>query len=1025
MTAHTPKSGKTHHSEKTREHDAMKTGNAETTGKQYWLSLRDKADTPEYRAIVEREFPEGTMELASAMNRRTFLTLMGASVALAGLTSCRRPEEDIVPYVSKPEEITLGNELQYATSMPLGTEIHTLLVTAREGRPIKVMGNAADARTGTASSVWANASVLNLYDPDRSQSTVTGGLPSTVQAFVGAWVPLFAQHKEKGGEGLGLLLQPFASPTMQRQLEAFRAAFPAATVAVYDPVSDANLLEGHRAAFGRALRPVYDFSRADVVVALDADLFGSEYDAFANARGFAARRRVLKASDTMNRLYLVEPSLTQTASLADHRLRLPASRVPGFAAALLHALAAKGLAVPAALLAAAKADTKADATWIDALAEDLLAHRGASVVAAGRGQHPGVHALAAVINGLLGNTGTTVRYAAQPFAADSDPASLAALTAKMRDGKIETLVVLGGNPVFDAPADLDFRAAMSGVATTVHAGLHRDETAHAAAWHLPLRHYLEAWGDVSSMHGHLGVIQPLIEPLFADGVSDVELLGLLATGALEKGSDIVKATWQQLLPGMTDRAWRGILHDGLFPRELSFDTPQPDVASVAAALPAKLFAPATPSLGGLEVNFRISPSVHDGRFANNGWLQEFPDTVTKLTWDNAALMSRQTATALGLKDGDLIRLSLDGRETPMPVWVMPGQADYCVTLTLGYGRKHAGRVGTGAGFNAYRLRTAAGMSHASGATAGPAFSTYALACVQDHHGLDVEKMAREGVQERLPQLYREGTLEEYRAHPDFAKERVEMLPLRSSWDEHSYAEGHQWGMSIDLNACIGCGSCTVACQSENNIPVVGKKMVLNGREMHWIRIDRYFTGDEDNPGVRVMPLACHHCEMAPCEQVCPVAATSHDEEGLNVMTYNRCIGTRYCSNNCPYKVRRFNFYNYTKDMPETVQMAQNPEVTVRFRGVMEKCTYCTQRITRGKIAAKREGRPLRDGDIAPACEQSCPTQAIVFGDINDPNSRVTAEKKRDRDYALLGEFNLRPRTTFLARLRNPNPRLEN
>jgi MoCo/4Fe-4S cofactor protein with predicted Tat translocation signal len=999
---------------------------APETGKAYWLSLRDRNDTPEYRALVEREFPEGTLELASSMNRRSFLTLMGASMALAGLTSCRRPVEEIVPYVSKPEEITPGNALQYATSMPLGTEIHSLLVQAREGRPVKIMGNPLDARTGSASTAWAGASILGLYDPDRSQTALAGTAESNVQTFVGAWTPLHAKYQANGGAGLGLLCQPFASPTLLRQLDAFRAAFPAATVATWDPVSDRAQLEGHGAVFGRPLRAIYDFSQADVVVALDADLFGTEYGAFENARGFAARRRVEKPGDTMNRLYVVEPSLSQTAALADHRLRLHAGGIPAFTAILLmNVLADARLPIPASILAAVPADPPKDAEWIAAVAADLIKHRGRSIVAAGRGQHPAVHALVALINSVLGNTGQTVRYAAQPFASESDPESLATLTMLMRASKIETLVILGGNPVFDAPADLEFATALANVGTSVHVGLHRDETANACTWHVPLRHYLEAWGDVSSMHGHVGVIQPLIEPLYADGVSDVEMLALIAGGKLEKGYDIVKATWQQLSPGLSERAWRGILHDGLLPREIALEAPVPAADAVAALMSRTLFAPPALSAANMELTFRLSPGVHDGRYANNGWLQEFPDPVTKLTWDNAALMSRRTASELGLKDGDLVRLTCAGRETPMPVWTMPGQADYCVTVALGYGRKHAGRVGTGVGFNTYRLRRSDALYHSTQLTVGPAFAVHKLACVQDHHGLDVEKMAREGIQERLPQLYREATLGEYGKKPTFAKERVEMPELRSMWDDHGYKDGHQWGMSIDLNACIGCGACTIACQSENNIPVVGKKMVLNGREMHWIRIDRYFTGDEDDPGVRVMPLACHHCEMAPCEQVCPVAATSHDAEGLNVMTYNRCIGTRYCSNNCPYKVRRFNFHNYTGDIPETVQMAQNPDVTVRFRGVMEKCTYCTQRITRGKTAAKVEGRALKDGDIATACEQSCPTQAIVFGDLNDPASRVSQEKTRDRDYALLGEFNLRPRTTFLARLRNPNPMLEN
>jgi len=993
-------------------------------GKEYWLSLRDKADTAEYRELIEREFPEGTVELASSMNRRTFMTLMGASVALAGLTSCRRPEEQIVPYVSRPEEVTPGNIQRYATSMPLGTDNATLLVDSREGRPVKVSGNCGNAATGSASSVWANASVLTLFDPDRSRQTLAGGAETMLASFLSAWTPLQATYAANGGEGLALLCRPFASPTLQRLLDAFKTVYPAATVACHDAVSDENILEGSRIAFGRPLRPRYDFAKADVVVALDADLFGTEYDALASARAFAARRQVLATGDSTNRLYVVEPTLTQTASLADHRLRLPATQVPVFLAALTQELAARGLTVPAALTGSLPRPDSMNAAWIDAVADDLLATRGKAILAAGRGQQPAVHAVIAQLNAALGNAGSTVQYAEHAFAMESSVQDLAGLTTSMKDGKVETLVILDGNPVFNAPADLAFRSAMENVKTSVHSGLFVDETATASTWHIPQRHYLEAWGDVSSLHGHLGVIQPLIEPLYADGLSDIEFLQLLIDGSQQKGLDLVRATWSALLPVLTDTAWRGILHDGMYPRTLDLEQPAINIDAVSASLTKETFSPAAPSLNSLDVVFRISPAVHDGRYANNGWLQEFPDPITKLTWDNAALLSAHTAKALGVKDGDLVRVTLDGHETPMPVWILPGQADYTVTLTLGYGRRHAGRVGNGVGFNSYRLRTSSALYTAGGVTIGAPFAEHAMACVQDHHGLDVENMAREGVRERLPQVYREATLDEYRKHPEFVDEAVEMLPLKNMWDDHDYSEGHQWGMNIDLNACIGCGACTVSCQSENNIPIVGKEQVLNGREMSWIRIDRYFKGDEDDPDMRVMPVACHHCEMAPCEQVCPVAATSHDEEGLNVMTYNRCIGTRYCSNNCPYKVRRFNFYNYTSDLPEMVHMAQNPDVSVRFRGVMEKCTYCTQRITRGKIDAKREGREIKDGDIRTACEEACPTQAIVFGDINDPESRVSQMKRNERDYALLGEFNLRPRTTFLARLRNPNPRLE-
>jgi len=507
-----------------------------------------------------------------------------------------------------------------------------------------------------------------------------------------------------------------------------------------------------------------------------------------------------------------------------------------------------------------------------------------------------------------------------------------------------------------------------------------------------------------------------------DGLSEVEMLALLGSGTMSKGFDAVRETWKSFAP--TEKAFNRILHDGIFALPIASEAAAPDLNRISTLLETHSSQPITLSRNNLEIVFQPSPTIFDGRFANNGWLQEFPDPVTKLTWDNAAVISKVTAENLGVKNEDLIRISLGKKDTVLPVWILPGQADFTITLNLGFGRRCAGRVGTGVGFNVYPLRSSSAMYSTIGARISKLNKTYRLACVQDHHGLDDEKLAADGIKERLPVILPVASLVEYNQHPEFVKRRIEMPKLQSMFEDHVYDTGHQWGMSIDLNACIGCGSCTVACQSENNIPIVGKELVLNGREMHWIRIDRYFSGMPDAPTVMTQPIACVHCEMAPCEQVCPVAATSHDDEGLNVMTYNRCIGTRYCSNNCPYKARRFNFFNYTKDLPETVQMGQNPEVTVRFRGVMEKCTYCTQRINLSKIAAKRENRPLKDGDIITACEEACPTQAIVFGDTRDMKSRVSALKSNDRDYAVLGELNLRPRTTFLAKLRNPNSELE-
>ncbi len=962
--------------------------------------------------------PEG---LPSGMDRRTFLSLMGASAALAGLAGCRRPEDRIVPYVSKPEDLVLGIPQRYATTMPFGLENIPLLVTSHEGRPTHIEGNPLDPSTAGAVNVWTSASILDLYDPDRSQVVRNAGAEAELAAFVGDWQVKHAGFVQTQGEGLAVLSGSFASPTLARLAGEFRARFPKAQWVTYDAVNDDTIVQGCAAATGQRAIPVYDFTNADVVLSLDADLFGTESNAITNAHGFASRRRIRSTNDTMNRLYLVEGTLSTTASMADHRLPVRSGLINACATAIAEELRRQGLALPAfggPAVGAGQFDTR----WIAAVAKDLLAHRGRCVIAAGRRQPPAVHALAAALNAALGNVGTTVKYLLPRHAESTDTAAFEWLVTLMNAGKVQTLVVLDTNPVYSAPADLAFGEALAKVGTIIHAGQSFDETAAAATWHVPLHHYLESWGDVSTFHGSHGVVQPLIAPLYT-GMSLTEMAALVSGGAQIKGYDAVVQTWKALLPAAGfDAAFTHVLHDGRFESD-ALPSMSVDMARAAAFHTSASVKPAAVSATALEVSLQASPAVYDGRFANNGWLQEFPDPVTKITWDNAAIMSEATAAALGVRNEDFIRLTSAAGNIGLPVWIMPGQADFTVTVNLGYGRKNCGRIGDAVGDNGYRLRSSASPYIVSGVTMQKIRGTHRVACVQDHHGLDSEDLARRGIQERLPMIVREATLEEYQHEPNFAKERVEHPALRSTWDEHTYNDGFQWGMSIDLNACTGCGACTIACQSENNIPIVGKEQVLNGREMHWIRIDRYYAGSVEQPEVLVQPLGCVQCEMAPCEQVCPVAATSHDEEGLNVMTYNRCVGTRYCSNNCPYKARRFNFFNYAKEAPETVQMARNPEVTVRFRGVMEKCTYCVQRIATGKIAAKRDGRALADGDIVAACESACPTRAIVFGDTRDEKSRISAAKKLDRDYALLGELNVRPRTTYLAKLRNPNPDL--
>jgi molybdopterin-containing oxidoreductase family iron-sulfur binding subunit len=582
----------------------------------------------------------------------------------------------------------------------------------------------------------------------------------------------------------------------------------------------------------------------------------------------------------------------------------------------------------------------------------------------------------------------------------------------MEEGKISTLIILGGNPVYNAPSDFNFSDVLENVPNSVHLSPGFDETSYKTTWHIPQSHYLESWGDCRATDGTLSVIQPLIAPLY-ESHDNIEVLSLITSGIEKKSYDVVYENWKNYLQsGDFDQIWRRILHDGvLADNQMPIVTPSVNGNAINDYLQRNPIRVIVPDHNNFEINFNVAPAVYDGRFANNGWLQELPDTISKLAWDNAAFMSQKTADHLGVKNEDVIVLTLEEREMALPVWILPGQAHFTISVAVGYGRTRAGRVGDNVGSSAYTIRSQQSFNVGLGLTVRKTLDTYPLANTQDH-----------GSMEGRP-LVREATLEEYSSNPNFAEEMVKHFPLVSLWDEYSYDEGYQWGMSIDLNACTGCNACTVACQSENNIPIVGKEQVKNGREMHWIRLDRYFAGDLDNPEMVHQPVACQHCEMAPCEQVCPVAATVHDDEGLNVMTYNRCIGTRYCSNNCPFKVRRFNFFNYTKDLPEIVHMVQNPDVTIRSRGVMEKCTYCIQRINVVKITAKNENRTVKDGDIQTACQQACPSEAISFGNINDPKSQVVALKQNNRTYDMLAELNIKPRTSYLAKLRNPNPEL--
>jgi molybdopterin-containing oxidoreductase family iron-sulfur binding subunit len=994
--------------------------------KTYWRSLDELAEMAEFRAVVEREFPTLVPEILGPAGRRSFMKLMGASVALAGLTACRWPKERILPYAHRPEGRTPGVPEFYASAMELGGVAAALLVKSVDGRPIKVEGNPEHPESRGVAGVFAQASVLELYDPDRSRSPLerTGGqeFQRTWDEFAAFAERHFGALRASGGRGLAVLAEPSSSISFGWTKARFAEVFPQAAWFEYAPIGRDAERAGTALAFGTPMRPVAALAAADVVVSFESDLLQMHPAALAQARDFASRRR---ADDgTMTRLWVLESSPSVTGASADERIALPSGEVAETAQRLLAGMLLRPGVEPAWMTPALRSalvglgGEGALDSRIEALREDLQAHRGRCYLAAGPSQPPVVHALVALANLALGNAGATVRYLPDP---DGPPpaagGSIAALARELEAGQVQTLIVLGGNPAYDAPAELDLAARLARAGTLIHLSHDRNETSALAAWHLPRAHWLESWGDARSWSGTVSVAQPLIQPLF-DGRSPIELLALAAGLPQAKGYDLVRQAILPLVGG--ENGWRQALHDGVVAGSAPAAADPAATAAAAAVTAAGWAAPPRapkPSPQALELVFLPDRKVFDGRFANNAWLQEFPDPITKLTWDNALLVAPRTADALAVGYGDVVTLSCGGRTIQAPVYILPGQAENSVALALGYGRRRAGRVGDKVGANAYALRTAAAPWVAGSATVQRTALRRKLATTQDHWGMD--KLGERTLQHRVPEFIKETTLAGYRADPQFARKgEPKLIQL---WDAHKY-EGNQWGMAIDLSACTGCGACMVACQAENNIPVVGREQVLVSRDMHWIRVDRYFKGDPNDPEIAFQPVACVHCENAPCEQVCPVQATVHDHEGINEMVYNRCVGTRYCANNCPYKVRRFNFFNWHEGIGELgplARMAMNPEVTVRSRGVMEKCTYCVQRINAVKIAARNDARPIRDGEIVTACEQACPSQAIVFGNVADVESRVAKLQKSGRAYSLLAEINVRPRTQYLARLKNP------
>ncbi|MDQ1349257.1 MAG: hypothetical protein QG573_2635 [Acidobacteriota bacterium] len=989
-------------------------------GAAYWRSLEELAETPEFGELLDREFPRFASEWPDGVSRRNFLQLAAASLGLAGLTACtRQPIEKIVPYVRQAEEFLPGKPILFATSMALSGVATGLLIESHNGRPTKVEGHPEHPASLGATDAVTQASVLGLYDPDRSQAISQLGKSATWAILNQQLTAALNAQSAFGGAGLRLLTGPVTSPTEARLIAALLESYPQARWHRWDPLARDGATKGLTEAFGAPVGMRFDLAKADVVLALESDFLTAGPGSVRYARDFAARRKVSHpegAATTMNRLYVAESSPTATGTVADHRLRIRPSQIAGIVQALAAAVGVAGVAAPALDAATTK--------WVAAAARDLAAHRGAALVVAGETLPAAAHTLVAAINDALGASGGTLLYSA-PFEADpvDNLTSLVALLDEMKAGKVDLLLLSGVNPVYDAPADLAVAAIFqASSALRIHHGLHDDETAAYCQWHVPATHYLESWGDARAYDGTVSLVQPLIEPLYG-GKTTSEMIGALLGRPTDDAYTLLRETWEAQMGGETfDSAFRKLLHDGLLPASaLPSSQPVLVAASVNAAAQALASAPAG---GELELALRPDPSVLDGRFANNGWLQELPKPITKLTWENAILLSPGTAEKLGVAGNEIVELAApDGRKLTGPVWLLPGQADGVATVHLGYGRTRAGKVANGIGFSAYAAQTSAGRYGLPSVTLATTGASAALATTQGHHSIDWMREESEQATERA--IVRQATLSEFEQDPHFAHSGAhEGIDVNASFNPGFEYKGYSWGMVIDLNACNGCNACVVACQSENNIPVVGKEQVARGREMHWIRVDRYYQGDVDEPSAIVsQPIVCMQCEQAPCEVVCPVAATTHSTEGLNDMVYNRCVGTRYCANNCPYKVRRFNFLLYQDWETEQFKLQRNPDVTVRSRGVMEKCTYCVQRINRARIPADRDLRQVADGEIQTACQQACPPQAISFGNLNDPAAKVVADKKNPRNYSLLEELGTRPRTTYLAMVKNPNPEL--
>jgi MoCo/4Fe-4S cofactor protein with predicted Tat translocation signal len=1000
-------------------------------GRQYWRSLDQLARRDDFGAMLEQEFPRQAAG-SEGVDRRDFLRFMGASLAIGGLTACtRQPVEKIVPYVKAPEDLIPGKPAFYATALSLGGYGYGLVMTSNHGRPTKAEGNPKHPASLGATDVFGQGSVYGLYDPDRSQAILNRGRPSGWDAFLKEFNAALEGVTPTAGMGLRVVSETVTSPTLAAQMKEFQTKFPQAKWIQYEPVNRDNLHAGTNLAFGEVLEPVYHLEKAKVIVSVDSDFLSFGPGHLRYARDFAAgRNTTVEASKVeMSRLYVIESGLTVTGSSADNRLPVAPSQIEGVVRALAHEL---GLEV-------SESDAGSSKHFVEALAADLKKNLGAAVVIAGEHLSPMTQALVHSINGMLKASDSTVTYH-EPVevVAGYQTESLKALADDLNAGKVDLLVLLGGNPVYYAPADLKLPAAIEKARFVVHLGLYADETAFVSHWHIPEAHFLEGWSDVRAFDGTASIVQPLIEPLYK-GKSIHEMTSALLGRSAKKGYEIVKDNWAQKLgEGDAEANWRKALHDGFIA----------GTAGKSKAVKARNDVLSLKKIAvegkGLELVFAPDYSTYDGRFANNGWLQETPRSTTKIVWDNALLVGPATAEKNGLNDSDVVEITTKSASLKAAVFRVPGIAENTAVLNLGYGRTKGGRVQEGSGFNACSIRSSSSPWF-DFATVAKTGDHYEIVTTQHQHELPLDSEPQETSLKEFAEKpeyvqrkhNRGATLDAFKKNEHFAKKTEEAEydengNVISIYPDFDYSKGNQWGMVFNLSACIGCNACMIACVAENNIAVVGKDQSRRQRSMHWIRVDRYFSGDKNAPNISFQPVPCQHCENAPCEAVCPVAATTHSRDGINQMVYNRCVGTRYCSNNCPYKVRRFNFYKFSDHETPSFKLMRNPNVTVRARGVMEKCTYCIQRIAAARIEGKKKSitdaaraeHNVLPGEVVTACQQACPTKAITFGDINNEKDPVFALRNNPLNFAMIAELATRPRTTYLARVRNPNPELE-